>query len=458
MTDKVEDELIALMSREQRGFRTILYFGVVILALLLVMSAALGFYYFQVSQALGRTSSELQHEAFDTRIRMDQQNNRVVAQEIRLRRIQDEIRSSMGGGAGNADLSQAVAATRAYLQRGSHPLVSERAIEGVARAAGDKSAQPALALISGAASLIAWQRSGEQIPADAEALPELLAAANTAFEQAKADPALRALANNGLAWVHYLNASSGRSNYALADCEAVLAAVAASADGGANIGPQPLYWRAQCERKLGRTREAFLDYANALNQSSDARATDPAETELAMNAFHGVGTTLIADLGAEDDRVQTALALAQRTCAPDAAQEGSARMHLARACLTQAMERRRRLQQTPNQISGSGENLGFTFLRDENYEGALDHALSVERTGLFAWNELVRALAASHVRSPRATAALAQARRNISFFRVGQFNLCELRVLLSEQHFNEAVRLISNQHPGEDVACAAAPS
>lgn len=40
MTDKVEDELIALMSREQRGFRTILYFGVVILALLLVMSAA----------------------------------------------------------------------------------------------------------------------------------------------------------------------------------------------------------------------------------------------------------------------------------------------------------------------------------------------------------------------------------------------------------------------------------
>lgn len=454
MTDKVEDELIALMSREQRGFRTILYVGVVILALLLMMSAALGFYYFQVSQALGKTSYELQHEAFDTRIRMDQQNNRVVAQEIRLRRIQDEIRSSLGGGS-SADLSQALAATRVYLQRGSHPSASERAIENVARAG--NSEEPAYALVSGAASLIAWQRSGEQIPADATALPDLLAAANSAFERAKADPALRALANNGVAWVQYLNASSGRSNYAPADCDTVFAAVAASAEGG-SIGPQALYWRAQCQRKTGHTRDAFLDYANALDQASSVRAPDPAELELAMNAFHGVGTTMIPGLGAEDGVVQTALGLAERTCAPAEGEDGSPRMRLARACLTQAMALRRRLQQTPNQISGTGENLGFTFLRDEDYEGALDHAVAIERTGLFAWNELVRALAASHVKSARASAALAQARRNISFFRVGQFNLCEVRELLSEQHYNEAVRLISNQHPGEDVACAVAAS
>jgi hypothetical protein len=456
MTDKVEDELIALMSREQRGFRTILYVGVVILALLLVMSAALGFYYFQVSQALGTTSTELQHEAFDTRIRMDQQNNRVVAQEIRLRRIQDEIRSSLGGGS-SADLSQALAATRLYLQRGSHPSANERAIENIARAGAEKSGEPAYALIAGAASLIAWQRSGEQIPADANALPDPLAAASGAFERAKADPALRALANNGLAWVQYLNASSGRSNYAPADCDTVFAAVAASAEGG-GIGPQPLYWRAQCERKSGRTRDAFLDYANALDQASGARAPDPAEIELAMNAFHGVGTTMIPDLDAEDDAVRTALELAERTCAPAEGEDGSRRMHLARACLTRAMALRQRLQQTPNQVSGTGENLGFTFLRDENYEGALDHAIAIERTGLFAWNELVRALAASHVRSARASTALAQARRNISFFRVGQFNLCEVRELLSEQHYNEAVRLISNQHPDEDVACAVAAS
>jgi hypothetical protein len=454
MTDNTEDELIALMSREQRGFRTILFIGVVLLGLLLAMSAALGFYYFQVSQALGQTSSELQHQAFDTRIRMDQQNNRVVAQEIRLRRIQDEIRSSLGGG-GSADMGHALAATRAYLQRGSHPLASERAIESVARAAAEKDDAPAYALVVGAASLIAWQRSGEQIPADASALPDLLATASSAFERAKADPALRALAHNGAAWVQFLNASSGRSNYAPADCEAVFAAVAASAEGGA-IGPQPLWWRAQCERKLGRTRDAFLDYASTLGQTADARPNDPAETELAMNAFHGVGTTMIADLGAEDDRAAAALRLAERSCAPEGDAQGSPRMHLARACLSRAMALRQRLQQTPNQISGSGENLGFTFLRDENYQAALDHAAAVERTGLFAWNELVRALAASHLRSPPASTALSQARRNLSFFRVGQFNLCELRVLLSEPHFDEAVRLISREHPGEDVACAAA--
>ena len=420
------------------------------------MSAALGFYYFQVSRALGQTSSELQQQAFDTRIRMDQQNNRVVAQEIRLRRIQDDIRSSLGG-AMSADMTQALAATRAYLQRGRHPLASERAIETAARAATEKGEAPAYALVIGAAALIAWQRSGEQIPADASTLPDLLTSANSAFERAKADPSLAALAHNGLAWVQYLNASSGRSNYAPADCEAVFAAVAASAEDGA-IGPQPLWWQAQCERKLGRTRDAFLDYAGMLGLVDDARATDPAEAELAMNAFHGVGTTMISDLGDEGDRAAAALGLAERSCAPEADGEGSPRMRLARACLSRAMALRQRLQQTPNQISGSGENLGFTFLRDENYQGALDHAVAIERTGLFAWNELVRALAASHVRTAPAAIALSQARRNISFFRVGQFNLCELRVLMSEPHFTEAVRLISREHPGEDVACAAAAS
>jgi hypothetical protein len=453
MSKDAERDLIALVSREQRGFRFILFAGLAVLLVLVGMSAALGFYYYRVSQTLEQSARDLQQQAFAARIAMDQQNNRLATQETRVRRIQDEIRTGLSAGGARADVAAAVEATRRYLQRGAHSLAQERVIEAAAVATQAKAEDPAHALIAGAAHLIVWQRSGEQIDRDAADLPDQLVAARDAFIRANANPALSPLAQNGLAWVLFLNASSGRSNYTLADCEAVFAAIAASAENG-GIGPQPLYWRAQCERKLGRTRESLLNYAHALEQTGALGSDDPAEIELAMNAFHGLGTTMIAAFGThEDAEVRAALTLAERACAPDVSAQGSNAMRLARACLMRAMELRRRLHQTPNQVSGSGENLGFAYLRDEDYAGALQHAAEVERTGLFAWNELVRALAAQHAADGR---TFAQARRNISFFRVGQFNLCELRALLSETHYAEAVDIIAREHRDEDVSCATA--
>ncbi|MGQ0532161.1 MAG: hypothetical protein ACT4OF_05635 [Caulobacteraceae bacterium] len=50
---------------------------------------------------------------------------------------------------------------------------------------------------------------------------------------------------------------------------------------------------------------------------------------------------------------------------------------------------------------------------------------------------------------------LREARGNISYFRVGQFNLCELRVLMSDELYQDAVEVIREEHPGQEVGCDA---
>ena len=448
-----ETDLMALVSSEQRGFRRILFAGLATLIVLVLMSAALGVYYFEVSKALGQASDRLEREAFLTRIRVDQQTNRVAAQELAIRRAYDEIRLTSAD-ASTVPSAAALEAARGYLQRGHLSLADERLIE---RAADSERENAALrALLTGVANLIAWERSGEPIQAGAKDLPDHLKAAESAFVKAGADRNLAAPAQNGLAWIRFAEASSARSNYAPVDCEAVFKAVTASAVDG-QLALQPLYWRAQCERKLGRTRDALADYAAALQRSSEivASASDEAELALAMNAYHGVGTVLIAAFDVPDDaQIQAALDLATRACAPVALDGGSPRMRLARACLDQATALRRRLHQTENQVSGTGENVGFSYLRDGDFESTFQNATNVERTGLFAWNELLRALSAKHVNSSAAHAAERDARRNVRFFDIGQFNVCELRILLSPALFDEVRGIIANEHPGQTVGCA----
>jgi tetratricopeptide (TPR) repeat protein len=240
----------------------------------------------------------------------------------------------------------------------------------------------------------------------------------------------------------------------------VFRAVEASATGG-EPGPQPLYWRAQCERKLGRTRDALRDYALALRQSGEiaTASRDEAELTLAMNAFHGVGTQLIATFDTPEAELREALDLSASLCGrPEDGAKGSPRMLMARACLKQAVQLRERLRQTSNQISGSTENIGFSYLRDGDFEGAFANASAVERTGLFAWNELVRALSARHLKTPDARAAELSGRRSVRYFEAARFNPCELQVLLSKDLFAEAKTIIEQEHRGEAFGCAAAPA
>ena len=219
------------------------------------------------------------------------------------------------------------------------------------------------------------------------------------------------------------------------------------------LGLQPLYWRAQCNRKLGRTREALSDYSLALNRVDPAAedAPDPAEQLIQMNAFHGLGTVLIttADLP-PDAEVDAARALAERVCGSGDAGDGSTLMKLTRACLDKAIALRIALGQTENQQSGSAENISFTYLRDGDFQGALAHSKQIEKTGLFAWNELVRALSAEAVGDEDVAR---EARRNVSMFAPESFNVCELRALMAPEVYENARALISSEHDGFVVAC-----
>jgi hypothetical protein len=252
----------------------------------------------------------------------------------------------------------------------------------------------------------------------------------------------------------------------------VFASVAAATEAGGR-SPQPLYWRAQCERKLGRTQDALIHYAEALDAAEPSALQpsgvdpDDAEIAIAMNAFHGVGTTLVSGQGLSEStrEVAAAMAIATTKCPVGADTEArSPRMRLALGCLGQAIRLRGALRQTPNQISGSAENLSFAHLRDGDYVAAFRNTQNVERTGLFAWNELTRALTARHVLQSdtddddlrdAAGRARAEARRNVSFFTLAQFNACELRTLLGDADFAEARDILLETHPRQSIDCAA---
>jgi tetratricopeptide (TPR) repeat protein len=409
-----------------------------------------------VSNRLEATSARLERGAFETRLAADRQTNQVSNLERAVRRTYDEFRAASVGGSTRSDRAAALAAVDRYLQRGDHSLSDELLIESASLKRDGQ--QPGVhALAQGAAALLAWERSGEQIGSQATRLPDTLETARAAFEKAAAEPDLVSLAQTGRAWVLYINASSQRSNYARPDCEEVFHAIEAGA-AQSEPGPQPLYWRAQCERKLGQTREALRDYVLALRQSGEIAATsnDEGALTLAMNAFHGVGTQLIATFEVPDQELEGELELARSLCGTgNESQEGSPRMQLARSCLDQAIRLRQRLHQTDNQVSGTAENISFSYLRDGDFDEALANAVAVEGTGLFPWNELVRALAARHVASSTARRIEQEARRNVRFFPIGRFNPCELQVLLDTDLFAEARSIVEKEHGGDPFRCVA---
>lgn len=466
MTTAGDEDLAALIVREQAGFRRILQAGVVTLIIMALISAALGVYLYIASQSLMETTRVLQANAFETRRRVDAQNNRIVAQEIAIRRTYDEIRQSLGE-AQVAATPETVALARnasaAFLLRGRIPTLTEqRAIRQFGARRTGAVSLGAHGLFAGVTALLNYETRGEQIAADAEELPPTLATALQGFETATDAADTRGLGRAGLAWIAFEDASSARNNYSTPACTAVFEAIDAIGDS-ADPSPQPLYWRAQCERKVGLTSQALEHYAQALRASTalteNGGARDAAELTLAMNAYHGVGTTLIAGFDIPDDApgMRDALAIAEEACPNlEAYSYRSNRMAMALSCLDEAIALRRALGQTDNQLSGSGENISFAHLRDGDFNAAYQNAAAIERTGIFAWNEVVRALVAPRTRfaGTRARrAAAADARRNVSMFSVGQFNICELRALFDEDHYEAARRIIAETHPGEEVRC-----
>lgn len=461
-----DDALAALIVREQKGFRGTLFAGVAALLVMTLVSAALGAYLYTANDKLSRTIGELQAQAFTLRRAMDGQRNQISGQERTLRGYYADIRNggrnppaAPGDPAGPAAIASARLATKRFLEIGRIPdLGEQRLITGLSEIEYPGISPTERAIFTGTAALTEFLWRNEPITRDAAELPPLLREAETAFNSTAADPAMVPLAGAGLARIRFTDASSARNNFSELACASVYEAIETSG----SLAPLPLYWRAQCERKTGRTGAALADYARALGQSLAIGTGDnagEAELTLAMNAFHGLGTTLVAGalLPEATPEMREALAIAKARCGtPDPAR--SPRMGLAVACLGRAMELRRRLGQTANQISGSAENIGFALLRDNDYNAAWLHSVAIERTGLFPWNEILRALTASKAggdAAPSASraASLRQALLNMSLFEVEEFNLCELRALLGEQDFAEARKLIARTHPGKQAEC-----
>ena len=454
MSNQAEQELIDLVSSEQRSLRGILVAGFSALFLVVAMSVALGVYYFFVAQNLAEDSARLERQAFEFRRMADQIRNQLADQDSAIRRNYDEMRTAEERAARYAGPDAALRVAREYLERGHHTLAGDRLIE----AAVDTDAiGPEAALYRGVAALLAWDREGGSIPRDVIGLPGRLAQAKAHFETVTADPDLAPLGHTGLAWIAFEVAGSERSNYALADCEAVWAAAEASALGG-QVAPQALYWRAQCERKLGRVRAALRDYALAVQRSLQIQAAGgpfdritEADRLLTMNAYHGLGTVLIATVDEpEDQELAEARALARRVCDPQSVTMGSARTRLLHACLQKAIDLRQALRQSDNQICGTRENLSFVHLRDQDFDGAYRVTSQVEATGLFAWNELMRAITADAVGE---RSAAAEARRHVRYFDPEQFNVCEIRQLLTPEHFELAREVLLDAHPDMTIRC-----
>jgi hypothetical protein len=458
MANAAEQNLIALLADEQRGLRRVLMAGIAVLVILVVMSGALGVYYFFASQQLTKVSEQLQQQAFDTRRRVDQQANRAAAQERRLRGIYDEMRQSLGAVAITApdDPAAALVAARGILQHGRHlSLANERLFNRVASAEG-RAPAAMKALLNGVLALADSDQRGETVAAGGNDLPPRLSAARDAFLAADKDSSLHSLAQAGLASVLYQVASSDRRNFRADACDQVIAAVQQSVENNA-AGPQPLWYRAQCERRLGRTAIAFADFARAISGTSEVLAdpddADDSEVIVAMNAFNGAGATLTAASGsASDANIQAGLAVARQTCGPandDSVHDPNLRIAL--ACINQAIVLRRSLRQTENQVGSTKLSIGFIYLREHNYDAAYRNADAVENTGLYAQNELVRALAGAHARS--GSADVAEARRNVGMFRMSQFNVCELQALLPGDLYSEAQRILTDTHPKDAATC-----
>ncbi|MEQ9507209.1 MAG: hypothetical protein RLO80_13180 [Hyphomonas sp.] len=446
-----DDVLVELISREQRGMRRVLMAGMGAVLLMIAMSGALAFYYYEYAQKIAadiklqekvqeQTSLQLANQGFVTRRLVDESLNRLSDVDAFNRGFYEEVRLLTNDRLVPATFEEALAVAETFLQRGARSFAAEGAIESqVAGSAKDAPAD----FFMGVAALQKWARNGSAIDEKATGLPPELAEAEAQFLRAAVDPRLTQLASLGLANIYYIDASSPRLSYSVEGCEKVFEKLDA-AGGDQQIGPQPLYWRSQCFRKLGRTSEALGTYSLALRKSLDENSvgTDTlnarrSELTLQMNAFHGLGTVIIAT---GDLTNVSGLENAERACKPQEFEKHPPGTRLAYACLMRAINlRKESLGQTENQVSGSGENLSFVHLRDGNADKAFKNASDVHKTGYFAWNELMLALTADRVDEEEVAA---EARQIVAMYEPRQFNLCELRALLSETDYVAAVAIV----------------
>jgi hypothetical protein len=488
MSHDADDALLEFVAKEQRDFRRLLFGGLFALILVAIASIATSFYLWRAStQITGKIAS------FEFNSRRDQQ-----AQVDRINRLQTEVRGLLGEfwktqraqkASAAIDPAKALAAANAALSVGRLPFQDELLLDAASTASDviavsadaptppanpEAAAQAILdvappqqaapsaptgltpeqrALVIGANALLTWQRLEETIP-DGEfgaPLPKALIDARRQFDIARKDPALAAAARTGLAWITFLDVQA-RGNFSPEAC-AVLLEQTAPLKKASEPALQVLYWSAQCLRKSGRYAESLFDYValvNALN-AIGARQDGDGVRLLEVNAYHGLGTQLIATRARPDDAIAKALTIARARCGAAAS---APRMATARACLDTAVVLRKRLSQTSSEQAGTLENKNFAYLAESDFTGALDNANAISALGSpLAWNELTRVIAVESLDSGDPKVArdrklvLREAQSNLRFFAYGDFAVCELKVLMDAEPYGRALAALKAAFP-----------
>lgn len=442
--------------------------GVILLTSMIIANGAFAVFFFVSAQEISETTNALKKSAFDARRRIDNQNNRLVDQEIRIRQAYQDIRVALDQQAGSADthvIADALTLSKSFLFEDRRLNPSEIAILQAATNAHDALLDDVQAVfIQGVLHLIEYRLRGDFVRKGDQRLPTDLERALELFETVPLEHALKPPAIAGQAWVLFEDASSERTNYNSQACQKIFS-VLEPLDHSRVQYPQPLYWKAQCQRKLGFTRDSFINYVRTLEATvavTRENYPDAGRLELAMNAFHGTGTTLIAlaPLQVHTESIREALHVGRELCPTSTGENTDIQeLGLAIDCLQQAIDLRVALGQSENLQSGTRENISFAYLKSQDYERAFQNSLAVERTGLFAWNETVRAISASKrtIKDPieqlKADEVRAEATNNLKMFSPWELNICELKELLGADLYPDAQRLLNFSKAYVDQEC-----
>lgn len=223
-------------------------------------------------------------------------------------------------------------------------------------------------------------------------------------------------------------------------------AVLTNSDSGADAAAA-FFMKGACLRKNGLTARAHEAFSRALDVVAPNRQPAyPESSAILYEAFHGVGTTLIALANLSEAERGEAIAWPDNPAAE------------ARALIEQAAALRVAWGMTAVGEVGSLENEGFIFLTEGDLEGALRHTEEIDNVVPLAWNLTCRLAAASELlaasggEDQRYQALVDETLLKLSLIPRGDFDEPELRRLTPtafHKHVDTALA-VSEREP-EDV-------
>ncbi len=206
------------------------------------------------------------------------------------------------------------------------------------------------------------------------------------------------------------------------------------------------FLKGACLRKNGLTARAHVAFSQSLDiVAPDRRPAYPKSSAILYEAFHGVGTTLIALVN---------LSEAERGDDIPWPENPSAE---ARLLIEKAAELRLAWGMTAVGEVGSLENAGFIFLEEGDLEGALRHTGAIDKVVPLAWNLTCRLAAASELLAAdsadaaRYQALVDETLLKLSLLPRGDFDEPELRRLMPAafQKYVDTALDVSEREPEE---------